>query len=143
MNTLRPILLVEDSEPDVELTLAALEDAHIANRVVVTHDGSEALEYLERHGRPSDEGYPAVMLLDIKMPKMSGIEVLRAIKASTRLHEVPVVMLTSSREGPDVETCYELGANSYVVKPVEFEQFFEAVRQIGKYWAVINHPPAT
>ena len=142
MNSLKPILLVEDSAKDVELTLAALEESHLANRVIVLRDGSEALQYLHDHSSGSDEDFPAVMLLDIKMPKVSGIEVLRAIKGSPDLRRVPVVMLTSSREGPDLNECYELGANGYVVKPVDFSEFFEAVKSLGKYWAVVNEPPA-
>ncbi|HKO12083.1 MAG TPA: response regulator [Acidobacteriaceae bacterium] len=142
MSLLKPILLVEDSAADIELTLAALEDSHVANRVIVLRDGSEALNYLNQHYRGTDEDFPAVMLLDIKMPKVSGIEVLRSIKKSEQLHHVPVVMLTSSREGPDLNECYDLGANGYVVKPVEFSEFFEAVKALGKYWAVINEPPA-
>ena len=141
MNTLKPILLVEDSAKDIELTLAALEDSHLANRVVVLRDGSEALDYLGAHSSGSDEGFPAVMLLDIKMPKVNGIEVLRTIKTDPNLKHVPVVMLTSSREGPDLNDCYELGANGYVVKPVDFSEFFEAVKAVGKYWAVVNEPP--
>ncbi len=142
MNQLKPILLVEDSAKDIELTLAALEDSHLANRVNVLRDGSEALDYLRAHSSCSDDGFPAVMLLDIKMPKISGIEVLRAIKSNPEMKHVPVVMLTSSREGPDLTECYELGANGYVVKPVDFTEFFEAVKALGKYWAVVNEPPA-
>lgn len=141
MSTLKPILLVEDSAADIELTLAALQDSHVANRIIVLRDGSEALNYLDQHFQDSDEGFPAVMLLDIKMPKVSGIDVLRAIKSSEQLSNVPVVMLTSSREGPDLTDCYDLGANGYVVKPVEFDEFFEAVKALGKYWAVVNEPP--
>lgn len=142
MNILKPILLVEDSAKDIELTLAALEDSHLANRIVVLRDGSEALAYLSVHNNAADESFPAVLLLDIKMPKVSGIEVLRAIKSNPTLKHVPVVMLTSSRDGPDLNECYELGANGYVVKPVEFSEFFEAVKALGKYWAVVNEPPA-
>jgi CheY-like chemotaxis protein len=142
MSTFKPILLVEDSTKDIELTLAALEDSRLANRVVVLRDGTEALEYLGAHCDGSDENFPAVMLLDIKMPKLSGIEVLRAIKSDHNLKQVPVVMLTSSREGPDLNECYELGANGYVVKPVDISEFFEAIKALGKYWAVVNEPPA-
>jgi CheY-like chemotaxis protein len=142
MSTFKPILLVEDSAKDIELTLAALEDSHLANRVVVLRDGSEALDYLSAHSPGSDDAFPAVMLLDIKMPKLSGIDVLRAIKSNPTLKYVPVVMLTSSREGPDLNECYELGANGYVVKPVDFSEFFEAIKALGKYWAVVNEPPA-
>ena len=141
MNSLKPILLVEDSAMDIELTLSALEDSHLANRVVVLRDGSEALDYLRTHAQNGPEDYPAVVLLDIKMPKVSGIEVLRAVKADPDLKHVPVVMLTSSREGPDMTECYELGANGYVVKPVDFREFFEAVKAVGKFWAVVNEPP--
>jgi CheY-like chemotaxis protein len=141
MSTLRPILLVEDSAADIELTMAALQDSHVANRVIVLRDGSEALDYLNQHYLGSDEEFPAVMLLDIKMPRVSGIDVLRAMKNSEHLCNVPVVMLTSSREGPDLTDCYNLGANGYVVKPVEFSEFFEAVKALGKYWAVVNEPP--
>jgi CheY-like chemotaxis protein len=141
MNSLKPILLVEDSAMDIELTLSALEDSHLANRVVVLRDGSEALDYLRAHAQNGSDGYPAVVLLDIKMPKVSGIEVLRTIKADPDLKFVPVVMLTSSREGPDMTECYDLGANGYVVKPVDFAEFFEAVKAVGKFWAVVNEPP--
>lgn len=141
MSYLKPVVLVEDSARDVELTLAALEDSHLANRVVVLRDGSEALEYLNRQVDGAETELPAVMLLDIKMPKVSGIEVLRVIKTKPELRRVPVVMLTSSREGPDLRECYELGANGYVVKPVNFADFFDAVKALGKYWAVVNEPP--
>jgi CheY-like chemotaxis protein len=142
MNSLKPILLVEDSAKDIELTLAALEDSHLANRVIVLRDGREALDYVYEHSNSTDEDFPAVMLLDIKMPRVSGIEVLRTIKQSAALRHVPVVMLTSSREGPDLNECYGIGANGYVVKPVDFAEFFDAVKALGKYWAVVNEPPA-
>jgi CheY-like chemotaxis protein len=141
-NLLKPILLVEDSPKDVELTLAALEEIQIANRVIVRRDGTEALAYLHgtlENGEPS--GVPVVVLLDIKMPKVSGIDMLRLLKGDPRLNQIPVVMLTSSREGPDVEKCYKLGANAYVVKPVDFESFFHAVKEVGRFWAVVNQPP--
>jgi len=141
MNSLKPILLVEDSAKDIELTLAALEDSHLANRVIVLRDGSEALEYLRLQAERGGDGFPAVMLLDIKMPKVNGIEVLREIRSDTALKHIPVVMLTSSKEGPDLAECYALGANAYVVKPVEFVEFFEAVKAVGKFWAVVNEPP--
>ncbi len=141
MNSLKPILLVEDSAKDIELTLAALEDSHLANRVIVLRDGSEALDYLHLQAEHGGEGFPAVMLLDIKMPKVSGIEVLREIRSDPALKHIPVVMLTSSKEGPDLAQCYALGANAYVVKPVEFGEFFEAVKAVGKFWAVVNEPP--
>ena len=141
MNSVKPILLVEDSAKDIELTLAALEDSHLANRVIVLRDGSEALDYLRLQADRGGDGFPAVMLVDIKMPKVNGIEVLRAIRGDARLKQIPVVMLTSSKEGPDMTQCYELGVNAYVVKPVEFGEFFEAVKAVGKFWAVVNEPP--
>jgi CheY-like chemotaxis protein len=141
MNSLNPILLVEDSAKDIELTLAALEDSRLANRVIVLRDGSEALQYLRELASHSIDNFPAVILLDIKMPKVSGIEVLREMKADPCLKHIPVVMLTSSREGPDLAECYELGANAYVVKPVDFAEFFEAVKAVGKFWAVVNEQP--
>jgi CheY-like chemotaxis protein len=138
---LKPILLVEDSAKDVELTIAALEEGHLANRVVVVSDGIKALQYLKKQVSDGTCALPTVILLDIKMPKISGIEVLRSIKSDPSLKQLPVVMLTSSREGPDMHACYELGANGYVVKPVEFAEFFEAVKTLGKFWAVVNEPP--
>ncbi len=136
MNSLKPIWLVEDSADDIELTLAALESIHLANRVIVMHDGGEVIDLLQN---PSGiDALPAVIFLDIKMPKVSGIEVLRSIKGDPRLKTLPVVMLTSSRQGPDLAECYSLGANAYVVKPVESSAFFEAVTTVGKFWAVVN-----
>ena len=136
MNSLKPIWLVEDSADDIELTLAALESIHLANRVIVMRDGSEAIDRIEACA--GADSLPAVILLDIKMPKLSGIEVLRAIKSDLNLKNLPVVMLTSSRQGPDLAECYALGANAYVVKPVESTAFFEAVTTVGKFWAVVN-----
>lgn len=141
MNSLKPILLVEDSAKDIELTLAALEESHLANRVIVLRDGNEALLYLREVARHGADCFPAVMLLDIKMPKVNGIEVLQSMRADPELKHIPVVMLTSSKEGPDLAQCYELGANAYVVKPVDFAEFFEAVKAVGKFWAVVNEPP--
>jgi CheY-like chemotaxis protein len=143
MSDLRVILLAEDNPKDVELTLEALEEFNLANRVVVVKDGVEAMEYLHFEGKfkSRKEGNPAVVLLDIKMPRMDGIEVLRAIRNDSSLKMLPVVMLTSSREEPDLKKCYELGANAYVVKPVEFKEFIEAVKQVGVFWAVINEVP--
>ena len=138
MNSLNPIWLVEDSADDIELTLAALESIHLANHVVVMHDGSEVIDRLKADGIDS---LPAVILLDIKMPKVSGIEVLRALKNDLRLKNLPVVMLTSSRQGPDLAECYALGVNAYVVKPVESTAFIEAVTTVGKFWAVVNERP--
>ena len=143
MEYLGRILIVEDSENDVELTLAALESSNLANEVVVVNDGEQALNYLFRRGDYKDRapGLPAVILLDVKMPKLNGIEVLREIKKDSEMKNVPVVMLTSSKEEPDVAECYRLGANAYVVKPVDFEQFKECVVKLGMFWAVINEPP--
>lgn len=136
-NRLRPILLADDSENDVELTIAALTANNLANRVVVARNGAEALEYLTGRGAE----LPVVVLLDLNMPKVSGLEALSAIKADPRLKDIPVVMLTSSREGPDVEESYRLGANAYVVKPVDFNQFFDAVKVVGAFWGLMNEPP--
>lgn len=140
---LRRVLLAEDSARDVELTLAALEQNHLANEVVVTRDGAEAWDYLNHRGAFADRppGNPAVVLLDLKMPKMDGLEVLRQMRASPALRSIPVVMLTSSREERDVVQSYELGVNAYVVKPVAFEEFMAAVRNLGLFWAVLNQPP--
>lgn len=143
MNPLKRILLVEDNPKDVELTLSALEEHKLANEVVVARDGVEALDYLEMRGSYTlrGGGLPAVVLLDIKMPKLNGIEVLRRIKSSPDLRNIPVVMLTSSREEPDLKECYDLGVNAYVVKPVDFSQFMDAVRQVGAFWGVLNELP--
>lgn len=140
---LNRILLAEDNPKDVELTLAALEEHHLANEVVVVRDGSEALDYLHRRGTFSNrEGAaPAVVLLDLKMPKVTGLEVLRAMKSDSDLKKIPVVMLTSSREEKDLSECYDLGVNAYVVKPVNFQNFVDSVKQLGFFWAVINEPP--
>ncbi|SDR81616.1 response regulator [Opitutus sp. GAS368] len=143
MKLLKRILLVEDSLQDVNLTLAALGEHNLANEVVVARDGAEALDYLHARGAFAghENGLPAVMLLDIKMPKVDGLEVLRQMKSDPALKTVPVVMLTSSREEPDLAKSYALGANAYVVKPVDFQQFFAAVEQVGAFWAVLNQPP--
>lgn len=141
--TLKRILLVEDSSKDVELTLAALQANNLANEVVVARDGVEALDYLYRRGDFADAppGNPAVVLLDIKMPRLDGLQVLARMRAEAALRTVPVVMLTSSREEPDLQRAYDLGANAYVVKPVDFAQFLEAVKQTGAFWAVVNELP--
>ena len=137
------VLLAEDSPNDVELTLEALDQHNLANRVAVAHDGVEAMEYLRREGTFKDRppGDPAVLLLDIKMPRMDGLEVLREIRGDPALKLLPVVILTSSREEQDLITSYELGVNAYVVKPVDFASFIEAVRQVGVFWALINERP--
>lgn len=143
MSELRTILLAEDNPKDVELTLEALSEFNLANHVVAVKDGVEAMEFLQYRGKYAQRspGNPAVVLLDIKMPRMDGIEVLKAIKNDASLKRLPVVMLTSSREEPDLKKCYELGANAYVVKPVDFKDFIEAVKQVGVFWAVINELP--
>ncbi|PTY02531.1 two-component system response regulator [Opitutaceae bacterium EW11] len=137
------ILLAEDSPPDVEMTLSALESYHLTNAVVVVEDGEQALDFLYRRGKfeGRQDGDPVVILLDLKMPKVDGMEVLRVIKSDSSLRKIPVVVLTSSREEQDVVKSYELGVNAYVVKPVGFQQFVEAVRQLGAFWTVHNEPP--
>ena len=130
------VLLVEDNPSDVELTLRALQKRNLANRVVVARDGVEALQLLERAEQP-----PKVVLLDLKLPKLNGLEVLRRMKSDDRTKRIPVVVLTSSHEEPDVEESYRLGVNSYIVKPVDFESFASAVAEVGLYWLLLNHPP--
>ena len=143
MTTLRPILLVEDNPNDVELTVSALKTNNVANEVVVTRHGGEGLDYLFCRGkyenRPPE--MPAVVLLDLKMPKVDGLEVLQIVKSEPSLKTLPIVMLTSSREEADLVKSYHLGVNAYVVKPVGFEDFTEAIRQLGIFWAVLNEPP--
>jgi CheY-like chemotaxis protein len=143
MSELKRILLAEDSAADLELTLEALAQNRLANEVVVVRDGAAALDYLYRlgkyGGRP--EGNPAVVLLDLKMPKVDGLQVLKQVKADESLRNVPIVMLTSSREEQDLVDSYRLGVNAYVVKPVEFGSFVEAMKQLGMFWAVVNEPP--
>jgi CheY-like chemotaxis protein len=143
MGELNRILLAEDNPDDVELTLEALQGHQLANEVVVVRDGAEALDYLFRRGRflSRPAGHPAVVLLDLKMPKVDGLEVLRQIKSDESLRTTPVVMLTSSREEADLVQSYRLGVNAYVVKPVDFGDFIEAVRNLGLFWAVLNEAP--
>lgn len=138
----RPILLVEDSALDVELTIASLAK-FVANPVDVARDGAEALDYLFRRGAFAGRGTgtPVLVMLDLKMPKVDGLEVLRTIKADPTLKQIPVVVLTSSREQRDVIQSYKLGVNAYVVKPVEFEKFVDAVKQLGLFWLLLNEPP--
>lgn len=137
------ILLVEDDPHDVELSLAALEEAHLVNEVDVVNDGAQALDYLFRReqyaGRTSPR--PSVVLLDIKLPKVDGLEVLRQIRVDTQLRTMPVVLLTASREERDIVKAYEYGTNAYVEKPLRFEDFIDAIRQLGIFWAVLNVPP--
>ena len=135
--------MVEDDPRDVELSLTALEDYNLANEVVVVRDGEEALNYLNCQNEYADRssGNPAVMLLDLKLPKVDGLEVLRQVKSSDALSLIPVVVLTSSHEEKDLIASYKLGVNAYVVKPVDFHQFVNAIKELGVFWAVINAPP--
>jgi CheY-like chemotaxis protein len=143
MSKLGRILLVEDDPKDVELTLTALEEYNLANEVIVARDGEEALEYLYSQGkfktRSSDN--PAVILLDLKLPKVDGLEVLKQIKSEEKLRMIPVVVLTSSKEEKDMVASYKLGVSAYVVKPVDFHEFVNAIKELGVFWAVINEPP--
>lgn len=143
MAPLKRILLAEDNNHDVELTLAALEEYNLANEVVVARDGVEALDYLYARGKFTGHanGLPVVILLDLKMPKLDGLEVLRQLRNDPALKAIPVVMVTSSREEQDLLRSYELGVNAYVVKPVDFQKFVESIKQIGFFWAIINEPP--
>jgi two-component system, response regulator len=144
MKNFKPILLVEDDPKDADLTIMALAEYNLSNRVVHVKDGVEAIEYLKYEGDYStrEKENPAVILLDIKMPRMDGIEVLNIIKNDDKLKMLPVVILTSSRENPDLQRCYSLGVNAYVVKPVDFKEFVESVRSIGVFWAMINETPS-
>lgn len=143
MKTLRRILMAEDDPNDLELALTALRERHLANTVDVVRDGAEALDYLFFRGAHADRPRenPAVALLDIKMPKVDGLEVLRQIRESPELKTLPVVMLTSSREEADLLRSYSLGVNAYVVKPVDFDDFSHAVSELGMFWAMVNEPP--
>jgi CheY-like chemotaxis protein len=140
---LKRILLVEDNQKDIDLALAALAENELADEVVVVRDGEQAIDYLRQRGnfRLRSRGNPAVVLLDLKLPKLNGIEVLTQIKADPQLKMIPVVMLTSSREEADVASSYQSGVNAYVVKPVTFSRFVEALRELGVFWAEINEPP--
>ena len=144
MNELKPILLAEDNPKDVELTLEALSNYNLLNRITVVGDGVEVLAYLRCQGKHSlrKPGNPAVLILDIKMPRMDGIEVLRVMRADPLLKTIPIVMLTSSREEQDLVKTYELGVNAYVVKPVKFSEFIEVVKHLGIFWAILNELPA-
>lgn len=143
MTALPRILLVEDSAQDAELALKAFADHHLVNEVFHLRDGAEALDFLYRRGTYSGRtnGQPAVVLLDLKMPRVDGMEVLRQVKADPDLKTIPVVIMTSSREERDLLDSYQLGVNAYVVKPVKFQSFVEAVKQVGAFWAVLNEPP--
>jgi len=143
MNQIKRILLVEDDPKDVELTLTALEEYRLANAVDVVRDGAEALDYLFRRRKfqTREGGNPAVVILDLKLPKVSGLEVLRQVKGDAQLRRVPIVVLTSSREQQDLIASYQLGVNAYVVKPVDFHKFVEAVKTLGAFWVVLNEAP--
>jgi CheY-like chemotaxis protein len=142
-NELGRILIVEDDPRDVELTLMALEDYKLANQVVITRDGQEALDYLYCRGQfdTRSDGNPAVVMLDLKLPKVDGLEVLKQVRSDEHLKMIPVVVLTSSHEEKDMMRSYKLGVNAYVVKPVDFHEFVNAVKELGVFWAVINEPP--
>jgi CheY-like chemotaxis protein len=139
----KPILLVEDNPNDIELTLTALGENRLAAEVIVVRDGAEALDYLRSEGvfRLRGKGHPSLVLLDLKLPKLDGLQVLEQIKKDEELRQIPVVMLTSSREERDLLRSYKLGVNAYVVKPVDFTEFSDAIREIGLFWAVVNQPP--
>ena len=143
MPDLRPILLVEDNPKDLELTLAALGKCQLANEIAVARDGAEALDYLYLRGVHADRppGEPAVVLLDLKLPKVDGLEVLETVKNDPDQRHIPVVMLTSSREEQDLVKSYQLGVNAFVVKPVDFRAFFEAIQDLGVFWGIVNEPP--
>jgi CheY-like chemotaxis protein len=143
MNDLGRILIVEDDPKDVELTLTALEEYNLANEVVVARDGEEALDYLYSRGSFKLRGgeNPAVVLLDLKLPKVDGLEVLQQVRSDEKLKLIPVVVLTSSREEKDLVASYKLGVNGYVVKPVDFHEFVNAIKELGVFWAIINEPP--
>ena len=143
MSEIRTILLAEDSPHDAEMAIDALREAHLANPIVHVEDGVEAIDYLFRRGKFADrpEGDPAVLLLDIKMPRMDGLEVLKQLRDHETLKRMPVVILSSSREESDLARSWDLGVNAYVVKPVDVDQFFDAVRTLGKFWAVLNETP--
>lgn len=138
-----PILLVEDTDEDAELTMRALEECGVSNRITRACDGAEALDFLFRRGtfatRPDE--HPIVVLLDLKLPRIDGLDVLRALRAAPSTNHVPVVVMTSSRQSPDIEAAYEAGANAYVVKPIGFEEFARAVKSIGHFWILTNEPP--
>jgi DNA-binding response OmpR family regulator len=142
-NALGRILMVEDDPRDVELTLTALEEYNLANEVIIARDGEQALDYLHQRGefKSRAAGNPAVMLLDLKLPKVDGLEVLKQVKSDNNLALIPVVVLTSSKEEKDMVASYKLGVNAYVVKPVDFHEFVNAIKELGVFWAIINEPP--
>ncbi|MDQ3192981.1 MAG: response regulator [Bacteroidota bacterium] len=140
----KEILLVEDNPNDAKLVIMALKQDKVANNIIHVKDGEEALDFIFSKGSFSDrstDNFPCLILLDLKMPKVDGIEVLQKIKADNRTKNIPVVIFTSSREDPDIKKCYELGVNSYIVKPMEFDQFAKVVKEVGFYWVLINQLP--
>jgi CheY-like chemotaxis protein len=143
MKSFKHILLVEDDPNDIELTLTTLSENNLANEIMVARDGVEALDYLYCRGAfaQRSSGNPVVILLDLKLPKLDGLQVLRQLKADERMRLIPIVILTSSKESRDLAECYQLGVNAYVVKPVRFAEFVEVIRQIGIFWVLINEPP--
>lgn len=143
MAKIKKILLVEDNENDVELTLNALEECQLSNEVQVARDGAEGLDYIYQRGSFTgrEGGLPCVILLDLKMPRMDGLEVLRHLKSDPAVRQIPIVMLTSSREERDLVVSYDLGVNAFVVKPVDFSQFLQAIRNLGTFWGIVNEPP--
>lgn len=143
MPNIKRILLAEDNELDMELTMTALQEYNLANEVVSVRDGAEALDYLYQRGAHANHGngLPVVMILDLKMPKVDGLQVLQQMKGDPNLKQVPVVMLTSSREEQDLVRSYKLGVNAYVVKPVDFQKFVDSIKQLGFFWAILNEPP--
>ena len=143
-HSIRAVLLAEDSPADAEMAIDALREANLANPIVHVEDGIEAMDYLLRRGRYADraEGLPSVLLLDIKMPRMDGLEVLQKIRDDEQFQRLPIVILSSSREESDLARSWDLGVNAYVVKPVDVDQFFNAIKTLGTFWAVINQPPA-
>ncbi len=140
---IKNILLVDDSPNDIQLIMAALKDAHFGNNIIVAEDGEEALDFLYKKGKFADntDSDPIFILLDIKMPMLDGIEVLKIIRADAAFNKVPVIMLTSSRDSHDLQDCYDNGANSFVVKPVDIKDFMEVVKELGQYWVVVNERP--
>ncbi len=143
MAKIKKILLVEDNENDIELTLNALQECHLSNEVLSLRDGAEALDYMYQRNQYADRdgSLPCVILLDLKMPRVDGLEVLRTLKSDASLRHIPIVTLTSSREERDLVLSYDLGVNAFVVKPVDFNQFVQAIRNLGMFWAIINEPP--
>jgi CheY-like chemotaxis protein len=143
MPRIKRILLAEDNENDVELTLAALHECRLSNEVEVVGDGADALDYIYHRAKFSSRatGLPCVIMLDLKMPRVDGLQVLQQIKSDPVLRHIPVVMLTSSREEKDLVSSYDLGVNAFVVKPVDFDQFLSAIKALGMFWAIVNEPP--